>query len=373
MTNWNCDGRIQGGLDKSRLNQIGMRQARLAGQNLRNISPDTILCSPLTRARDTLRIAANESENPAILEKKPKMLDSLVEIQVPWQGMLKREIPSSTFSNAYELYQKNPLRFSYNGFNPLRNIEGRARDVWQTVAKSKGSCHLVVSHNQMNKALICTALGLQTKLSAWRQENCCFNVIMLKDGKAPKLRLVNGGSRGLQNSENFATSSNINMRKGCVRIIMHQAGSLEGLQREIERATYAVQHFYLIGDATIEDLGQLHTSELHQLCTHEPCHAKHDQQMYHFAFSFLEKVRGKHADKCIVISVKDSLTLRAFFAASLGLGLNGMQRLHSDVGGVSIVDIRASKPVGTSLSFVEAFNVGAWSHPDCLFGYTVAA
>lgn len=372
MTNWNYDGRIQGGLDKSRLNQIGIRQARSAGRSLRHISPDTIFCSPLTRARDTLRIAANESENPAILEKKPKLLDSLVEIQVPWQGMHKRDIPKSTFSGAYELYQRNPLRFSYNGFSPLRNIAGRARDVWQTVTKSEGSCHLVVSHNQMNKALICTALGVQTKLSAWRQENCCFNVVVLEEGKAPKLRLVNGGGRGLQISDNFATSSNIKMRKGCVRVIMHQAGCSNGLEREIKRAAYAVQHFYLIGDTTVEDLGQLDACELRRMCTHESCHAEHDQHMYEFALSFLEKIRHKHTDKCVVISVKDSTTLRAFFAASLGLGLNGMQRLQSDTGGVSIVDIRASKPVGTTVSFVEAFNVGAWPHPDCLFGYTVA-
>lgn len=373
MTNWNFDGRVQGGLDKSRLNQIGMRQARRAGQSMRHISPDTIFCSPLTRARDTLRIAANESENPAILEKKPQLLDALIEIQVPWQGLHKRDISKSMFSDAYELFLRNPMQFSYNGFNPIRDIERRAKDVWHTVAKSEGSCHLVVSHNQMNKALICTALGVQTKLSAWRQENCCFNVVMLQDGKNPKLRLMNGGSRGLQVSGNFATSTKTHLRKGCVRVFMHQTGDSNGLQREVQRAGYRVQHFYLIGDVTVDDLGQLNTSEVRQICSQEPCHAIHDEHMYHFALSFLEKVRCKHANKCIVISVNDAMGLRAFFSASLGLGLSGMRQLQSDAGGVSIVDIRSSKPMGSTVSFVEAFNVGAWSDPDCLFGYTLAA
>lgn len=371
MTNWNYDGRVQGGLDKSRLNQIGIRQARLAGRSLQNICPDSIFCSPLTRAQETLRIASHESGNPAILRKKPEVLHELMEIQVPWQGLHKREIPQSVYSSVYQDYKKNPPRFSYRGFSPIRDIANRARHVWQIVAKYDGSCHLIMGHNQMNKALICSALGLEINLSAWRQENCCFNVVVLEKGKTPKLRLVNGGHRGRHVLGKIENAPLVRMRRGLVRVLLHQVGDSHALRQEVEMLDSALQHIYLIGDVTIADLAQIDSEKLNGTCTHVPCDAQGNTDLCEFAYRMLESLRVKHCDNCIVISVKDSLTLRAFFAVSLGLGPSGVHQLQSDAGGVTIVDLKSSKPVGKCVPHVEAYNVGAWLHPDTLLGYTI--
>lgn len=366
MTNWNYAGRVQGGLDKSVLNGIGMRQAREAGQYLRHVVVDAVFCSPLRRAKDTLNIAVGASENHSLLSKKPELLDSLIEIQVPWQGLSKGEIGKSIFSKEYAKYAKNPLRFSYHGFSPLRDIIRRAQNVWQMVARSNGSCYLMVGHNQVNKALICTALGLPTVLSAWRQGNCCFNVIMLEKGKPTRLRLCNGGVQIFNKWGQRMTK----VRKGCMRVILHQWGSLTSLQTEIEMAHVA--HFYVMGRVHLEDIKDVDPCGMEGKCSGVSFSAECEESAYYVAHERLETWRAIHKEQIIVVSVENSKWVRALFAASIGMGFSGMSRLISDAGGVSVVDIQTSDPVGTAVTFVEAYNVGAMTIPDPLVGYTRA-
>lgn len=363
QTDWNYLGRVQGGLDKSRLTQFGMRQARHAGEWLRYLKVDTILCSPLTRARDTLRLATDASRNRDLQAKKPEVLESLKEIQVPWQGLQKRDIPRSLFSEAYLQYTRNPPQFSYNGFSPLQDITRRARDVWSTVGRSSGACKLLVSHNQMNKALICAALGLPTVLSAWRQGNCCFNVIILEEGQPPKLRLCNGGDDTLE----FGKRPKSLVRSGCVRVFLHYQGRWQALQRVVGRIE--IEKYYLIGGTPKHDLEQLGREDLETKCERLPF-PTNASCAYDSAWQILDQVRSSYKQKSIVVSVNDSLAYRAFFAASIGLGQDGIQRLVSDVGGVSVMDIRISDPVGHAVTFVEGYNIGAWLNSDALVSYT---
>lgn len=364
QTDWNHAGRVQGGLDRSRLNDHGMRQARLAGRWLRNVELDSVFCSPLTRARDTLRLATDASGNKSLQAKKPEVLDALKEIQVPWQGLQRKEIPHSFFSKAYVQYARNPPRFSYNGFSPLLDIIRRAKEVWKVVVRSRGSCHLLVSHNQMNKALICAALGLPTVLSAWRQGNCCFNVLMLEEGKSPRLRLCNGGHHEVD----IYSASKVPIRRGCMRVILHRQGEWQGLKHMIEGKE--ISHFYIIGDTPQHDLEQLGVDCMDARCEKVPFSAASNSAVYESAAQILNDLRAVYEDKFVVVTIQDSLIYRAFFAASIGLGKDGLQKLASDVGGVSILDIKVSDPVGKAVTFVEGYNIGAWLTRDALVSYT---
>lgn len=59
-TDWNAEGRLQGGKDIP-LNDFGRVQAEEAAQKLRELRPDAedlaYLCSPMSRARETMEIA----------------------------------------------------------------------------------------------------------------------------------------------------------------------------------------------------------------------------------------------------------------------------------------------------------------------------
>ncbi|CDF36065.1 unnamed protein product [Chondrus crispus] len=364
MTNWNYIGRVQGGLDKSRLNTTGILQARDAGRLLRNVAVDAIFCSPLTRAKDTLRHAVQSSENHLLCMRKPELLESLKEIQVPWQGLSRVEIGKSIFSKSYEQYAKNPPRFSYNGFSPLRDVVRRAEDVWETVGRSNGKCHLLVGHNQVNKALICTALGLPTVLSAWRQGNCCFNVIMFEDGRPQKLRLCNGGNPKLTERGHRLTKA----RQGCVRVVLHhKLGRSESLTAEV--GEWEVAHFYVVGSSHADYLRDVHR-DFSEGKYSELAVPKTKESIFEFALSCLDEWRLQHEGEVIIVCVDDAITTRAFFAASIGMGASGMDRLVSDAGGVSIFDIRASGPVGTYTTYVESYNIGAMGRRDYLLGYT---
>lgn len=364
QTDWNYAGRVQGGLDKSRLTHVGMRQARQAGSWLRYLKVDTVFCSPLTRARDTLRLATDSSRNKSLQARKPEVLQSLKEIEVPWQGMQKQDIPNSLFSKAYLQYSRNPTSFSYNGFSPLLDITRRARNVWSTIDRSNGACKLLVSHNQMNKALICSALGLPTVLTAWRQGNCCFNVFILGDGKFPKLRLCNGGD----DEEELCNRRKLPVRPRCVRIFLHQKGGSEGLRCLVGNAK--ISTWYLAGNTPQHDLQQLANPDLEAKCTRLPFETADNASMYKSATEILDQLRITHHEENIVISVNDSLACRAFFAASIGLREDGIERLVSDAGGVSLMDIQVAGPVGKAVTYIEYYNIGAWMKPEAFVSYT---
>lgn len=60
QTDWNVERRLQGHDDRS-LSTIGQIQAIELGRRLANSQFDLVLCSDLTRARDTLRLAGHSA------------------------------------------------------------------------------------------------------------------------------------------------------------------------------------------------------------------------------------------------------------------------------------------------------------------------
>ena len=215
--------------------------------HLRSILVDSIMCSPLTRARETLRYLAESSGNP-YLSRKPEILQALMEFQVPWQGLLRRDILNGPWGKSYCQYMKNPLRYSFNGFNPIRDINRRAEMVWETIARSNASSYLVVSHNQMNKALLCTAIDVPTVLGSWNQSNCCFNVFVLEDGELPRLRLSNGSDV----YASYSAGRRARQRATCARIILYRQGHTTGLRRELQIAK--ISRCYMLGTSTSEPI-----------------------------------------------------------------------------------------------------------------------
>jgi len=68
-TDWNIEGRLQG-LTDTELNQVGRTQVQRAAERIRNHGWDSILTSPLLRARDSAAILATTLNlaQPAILD-----------------------------------------------------------------------------------------------------------------------------------------------------------------------------------------------------------------------------------------------------------------------------------------------------------------
>lgn len=69
QTDWNLIGRIQGRTDIP-LNETGKKQAAITGQQLRDTHIDTIICSPLLRAKETAEIINLHHQVPIIYEER---------------------------------------------------------------------------------------------------------------------------------------------------------------------------------------------------------------------------------------------------------------------------------------------------------------
>ena len=171
QTDANAEGRIQGTSDFSRLTPLGEAQAAEAGAALaaalgdgRGVVRRTYV-SPLTRAQQTLRAVG--AAWPSAEAAGPVTLDALKEIELKeWSGRLKAEVEREA-PERFAAWRSNPERFELDGgFRPVDALWERAFGVWremraaESAADSADGVTLVVAHNAINQALLCTACGL---------------------------------------------------------------------------------------------------------------------------------------------------------------------------------------------------------------------
>ena len=171
QTDANAEGRIQGTSDFSRLTALGEAQAAEAGAALAAALGDgrgvvrRAYVSPLTRAQQTLR--AVRAEWPSAGAAGPVTLDALKEIELKeWSGRLKAEVEREA-PERFAAWRSNPEAFELDGgFRPVDALWERARGAWREMRAAESAADgadgvtLVVAHNAINQALLCTACGL---------------------------------------------------------------------------------------------------------------------------------------------------------------------------------------------------------------------
>lgn len=365
LTDWNCEGRVQGGLDHSRLTSVGMRQARLAGVSLRHIPFSGVYVSPLTRARATLDLARQSSANPSLLRARPETLQSLLEIQVPWQGQLKGSIENSFCGDAYARYLADPPGFFFNGFSPVGDLMRRARSSWETISRRGGRCSLIIGHNQLNRALLCDALRLEADLSLFRQVNCCFNVVVLEPGRSARIRLVNATGAS-------TPTTHFTPRWGHVRCVLVCDGGARGITTVLPpgEARQQVKRILMLDDApgtSLAALGLLNAA-MTRLRLREVMDEAGDAGVLEKCNEIVAQVR-QAPDSTVVICAEEGGLLSALLTVLIGMGGKGMDTFIFDSGGVTVVDIEADG--GRGKKYVECHNFGAFAKESGpVFGYT---
>jgi broad specificity phosphatase PhoE len=97
QTEWNDEGRLQGHVDTS-LSEVGLEQARRVGNAFRGIEIDRILCSDLTRARQTAAeiVAATGAPISYHAELRERNFGR-------WEGLHFRELADRSYALATEL------------------------------------------------------------------------------------------------------------------------------------------------------------------------------------------------------------------------------------------------------------------------------
>lgn len=152
-----------------------MQAAHLA---LKGFEFNALFASPLQRAAHTAQVVWGDRKAPAAT------LPSLREIDLyGFQGLDKAKGPM-LHPERYGIWKARPHEFEIDGHIPVRELWYRSSLAWKEMLTSPfldggaAPSALVVAHNAVNQALICTALGLSPEyFRRLTQTNASYSIL----------------------------------------------------------------------------------------------------------------------------------------------------------------------------------------------------
>jgi broad specificity phosphatase PhoE len=182
-TDWNREGRLQGGKDIP-LNGLGRMQAEEAARRLKALTPNyatvDYVCSPMERARETMTILRRELELPPDGFRIDERLRELT--FGDWEGFTWREIRKSAKASERELArarESDKWGFVPPGGESYRMLAERIRPVLEGLAPDT----VMVSHGGVARAVL-ALIGAVGTADAARVEIWQGKILLVEGGKA---------------------------------------------------------------------------------------------------------------------------------------------------------------------------------------------
>jgi broad specificity phosphatase PhoE len=148
-TDWNREGRYQGRLDRSRLTQRGVLQARALAEALRASGARRVISSPLARCVQT---AAPVAELLGVAVETDPLLAEIG--HGTWEGRLRDEIARSD-PQRMAAWRTAPAEVTFEGGESLRAVAAR----WNAFVLGLGSAQsaVIVTHDVLLRLAILAA------------------------------------------------------------------------------------------------------------------------------------------------------------------------------------------------------------------------
>ena len=173
-TDWNREGRYQGQEDIP-LSETGVKQALRLAERLHDERIDRAVASPLGRAYDTARLALGDARADML-----EVDEGLMEIaHGSWEGMLASEIRERD-PERLAAWRDTPDKVQMPGGESLKQVLERAWPAFARACEGLGAQDtlLVVSHDAVNRVLLCRVLGLPLfRLWTFRQAPATLNLL----------------------------------------------------------------------------------------------------------------------------------------------------------------------------------------------------
>lgn len=173
-TAWNVEGRHQGQSFDIPLSEAGRAQAQALAGRFRGEPVARAVASPLLRARQTAEIALGD---------RAAMLGfdlGFMEISHgEWEGRLASEI-RETHPELQRAWRERPETVRFPGGESLQDVQDRAWAAFLRATEGLGEDEtlLLVSHDGVNRALICRVLGLPlSRVWSFRQAPTGLNLL----------------------------------------------------------------------------------------------------------------------------------------------------------------------------------------------------
>lgn len=178
-TDWNREGRLQGGQDIP-LNDLGRQQAAEAAGRLKALAPDfaglDYLCSPMQRARETMDILRRELALPAGAYRFDERLKELT--FGSWEGFTWRDIRKAEREQA-GLRERDKWGFVPPGGESYRMLAERVRPVLEGLGRET----VIVSHGGVARAVL-ALVGAVSPQKASMVEIWQGKLLVVEGGKA---------------------------------------------------------------------------------------------------------------------------------------------------------------------------------------------
>jgi broad specificity phosphatase PhoE len=179
-TDFNLTRRFQGRIDIP-LNTKGRKQAQALAAALKEESLTAIYSSPLIRAMETARSIKTYHPSTPLFEEEGLREMDLGEID----GMEASEWMSKNQEFA-EIWRSTPSRLRIPGGESLQEVQIRAMETLERILHPypAGTTLLLCSHNFVNRAILCQALGISLdRFREFRQDAAALNVLCRKEGQ----------------------------------------------------------------------------------------------------------------------------------------------------------------------------------------------
>ena len=166
QTDWNIDLRLQGSSDIP-LNETGINQATVAGSKLSRADWDVIIASPLSRARDTAQIVAQQLAMPVVIV--PELVERSFGVA---EGVIHAEWRKMYESNEH-----------IEGRESIEDLRARCELLLQLIATEyDGLRVLAISHGALIRKVLRIVSENQVPLDGDRLGNVSLNKIVHSDG-----------------------------------------------------------------------------------------------------------------------------------------------------------------------------------------------
>jgi probable phosphoglycerate mutase len=154
------------------LSDVGRQQADRWRQALAGIVFDRIICSPLSRCRDTAAILARGRK------VNPEVAEGLVEIHLgEWEGLAMTAV-RQRYPEAWQQRGEWPDAYRPPGGESFSDVLDRAWPVFEELLAAAEANLAVVAHAGVNRALLCRLLGMPlANLFRLAQDPSALNLI----------------------------------------------------------------------------------------------------------------------------------------------------------------------------------------------------
>ena len=187
-TEWNAIGRMQGQMNSS-LDAVGRRQAEVHGRLLAAVGVDSVIASPLDRARQTVEIVGRFVEVAPVFDPRVMEWDC-----GDWSGQLRAEV-RQRWPGEWAALEADPYHYRGPRCENYPDMIARVRPFVDELVSGPGRRIAVISHGMIGRIMVGLLMSFgEPEMLAFRQPNQVIYRVRLGPGAETTAAVADKGA-----------------------------------------------------------------------------------------------------------------------------------------------------------------------------------